>query len=377
MVAARVCFSTDVEILPDEALMSLMICDTLWITSTALRVSSWTPSILRAMSSAALALWLASSLISWATTAKPLPASPAEVASIVALSASRLVCRAIILIVSVTLLISAPERFRSWMVSEAESAIRLASPAMFEPSWTSFSTSANELEISPTAPETTLTLVEVCSAAEEMVPTLMLISSLAELMDATLTLISSAAEAIVLMFDVSCSEALATLDAFIDACSLCDSSWFDTPERSLAEPAIPSETFWISVTMRLKASARVLVASESWPTSSCCSSGMRCRRSPSAIAWARLRTSGTGRVTDRVTRMATSPPSARPASVTPRIHAEPGRVRGRAAVAAGRGLRGEELVEVGDPRHALVPRGLRLDERDRGGAVVGVDLARA
>ena len=71
------------------------------------------------------------------------------------------------------------------MVSEAESAIRLASPAMFEPCWTSFNTSANELEISLTAPETTLTLVEVCSAAEEIVPTLMLISSLAELMDAT------------------------------------------------------------------------------------------------------------------------------------------------------------------------------------------------
>ena len=54
-------------------------------------------------------------------------------------------------------------------------------------------------------------------------PTLMLISSLAELIDATLTLISSAAEAMVLMFVVSCSDALATLDALSDACSLCDS----------------------------------------------------------------------------------------------------------------------------------------------------------
>ena len=53
---------------------------------------------------------------------------------------------------------------------------------------------------------------------------------------------------------------------------------------------------------------------------------------------------------------------------------QPGRVRGRAAVAAGRGLPGEELVELGDPRHALVDRGLRLDERQCGAAVGGVDL---
>jgi hypothetical protein len=39
----------------------------------------------------AFAVWLASDLTSLATTAKPLPASPARAASIVALSASRLV----------------------------------------------------------------------------------------------------------------------------------------------------------------------------------------------------------------------------------------------------------------------------------------------
>ncbi len=61
-------------------------------------------------------------------------------------------------------------------------------------------------------------------------------------MDATLTLISSAA-AIVLMFDDNCSDAVATLVAFSEACSLCWSNWFDTPESSLAEPASPSETF--------------------------------------------------------------------------------------------------------------------------------------
>jgi hypothetical protein len=43
------------------------------------------------MSSVAFAVWLASDLTSLATTANPLPASPARAASIVALSASRLV----------------------------------------------------------------------------------------------------------------------------------------------------------------------------------------------------------------------------------------------------------------------------------------------
>src|SRR5579859_7662798 len=44
-----------------------------------------------AMSSVALAVWLARVLTSLATTAKPLPASPARAASMVAFSASRLV----------------------------------------------------------------------------------------------------------------------------------------------------------------------------------------------------------------------------------------------------------------------------------------------
>ena len=47
------------------------------------------------ISSVALAVWLASALTSEATTAKPRPDSPARAASMVALSASRLVCAAI------------------------------------------------------------------------------------------------------------------------------------------------------------------------------------------------------------------------------------------------------------------------------------------
>ena len=51
---------------------------------------------------------------------------------------------------------------------------------------------------------------------------------------------------------------------------------------------------------------------------------------------------------------------------------EPARVRGLAEVAAGRGLLGEQLVEVGDPRRAFVHRDLRLVEGQRGAAIDGV-----
>jgi len=50
------------------------------------------------ISSVAFAVWLASDLTSEATTAKPRPASPARAASMVAFSASRLVCSAIAVI---------------------------------------------------------------------------------------------------------------------------------------------------------------------------------------------------------------------------------------------------------------------------------------
>jgi methyl-accepting chemotaxis protein len=59
------------------------------------------------MSSVARAVSLASSLTSLATTAKPLPASPARAASMVALRASRFVCCAIEVITLMTLPISA------------------------------------------------------------------------------------------------------------------------------------------------------------------------------------------------------------------------------------------------------------------------------
>ena len=64
------------------------------IASTAAPVETCTAAIWPAISSVALAVCTASDFTSDATTAKPRPASPARAASMVALSASRLVCPA-------------------------------------------------------------------------------------------------------------------------------------------------------------------------------------------------------------------------------------------------------------------------------------------
>jgi hypothetical protein len=76
---------------------------------TALPTSVWIACTRPAMSSVARAVSIASSLTSVATTANPLPASPARAASIVALSASRFVCSAIEVIEVMTLPISAED----------------------------------------------------------------------------------------------------------------------------------------------------------------------------------------------------------------------------------------------------------------------------
>ncbi|MCB0184630.1 MAG: hypothetical protein KDE31_10210 [Caldilineaceae bacterium] len=93
------------------------------IASTADCVSAWIDPTLPRISSVAVDVCLARSLTSPATTAKPFPASPARAASIVAFSASRLVCSAIELITSTTLPISADEspRARTMPVTCADS----------------------------------------------------------------------------------------------------------------------------------------------------------------------------------------------------------------------------------------------------------------
>ncbi|KPL55533.1 hypothetical protein ABB55_27600 [Prosthecomicrobium hirschii] len=73
------------------------------IALTAASVSVWIAAICCAISSVARAVWPASDFTSAATTAKPRPASPARAASMVALSASRLVCSAMSRISETTL----------------------------------------------------------------------------------------------------------------------------------------------------------------------------------------------------------------------------------------------------------------------------------
>ena len=72
------------------------------IASTTDAVADVIASICAWTSSVALAVWLARFFTSDATTAKPLPASPARAASMVAFNASRLVCAAMLRIRSTT-----------------------------------------------------------------------------------------------------------------------------------------------------------------------------------------------------------------------------------------------------------------------------------
>ena len=72
------------------------------ILPTTSRVSAWIEVICALISSVAFAVWVASDFTSLATTANPLPASPARAASMVALSASRFVCEAIWLMRPIT-----------------------------------------------------------------------------------------------------------------------------------------------------------------------------------------------------------------------------------------------------------------------------------
>ena len=75
------------------------------IAETAVVVTVCMLTICWRISSVAFAVWLARLFTSEATTAKPRPASPARAASMVAFSASRLVCEAMVWIRSTTTLI--------------------------------------------------------------------------------------------------------------------------------------------------------------------------------------------------------------------------------------------------------------------------------
>ena len=105
-LVVTVCSSTAEAMLLEMSLIWLMMALISSMAVTAPLVSVWMASIFWLISSVALAVCLASSLTSLATTAKPLPASPARAASMVAFSASRLVCCAMEVMTLITLPIS-------------------------------------------------------------------------------------------------------------------------------------------------------------------------------------------------------------------------------------------------------------------------------
>ena len=95
LLGGAACSSTAAAMAAAISAMRPMVPPISLIAATDSCVAVCMPAICVPISSVALAVCAASALTSWATTAKPLPASPARAASIVALSASRLVCSAI------------------------------------------------------------------------------------------------------------------------------------------------------------------------------------------------------------------------------------------------------------------------------------------
>src|SRR6516162_9427329 len=162
-----VCSSTAPAIVFWMSLIWLMILPIWAMASTALLVSPWMASILRPMSSVALAVCLASSLTSLATTAKPLPASPARAASMVAFRASRFVCWAILVMTLMTLPISALLSPSLATVALVFSATLTAEVATRAASLALLAISLMLAPISSAAVDTVVTLLLTCSAAAE------------------------------------------------------------------------------------------------------------------------------------------------------------------------------------------------------------------
>ena len=135
--------------------------------STEVLVDVWINPTFWPISAVALAVCSASALTSWATTAKPRPASPARAASIVALSASRLVCSAIAWI-----RLSTPSM--RWVaaaspsISATDLSVRWPACSTALADWRTWRPiSSTEAESSSAALATAETLLEACSVAPE------------------------------------------------------------------------------------------------------------------------------------------------------------------------------------------------------------------
>jgi len=133
-------------------------------------VSRWIASIRRPMSSVARAVSLASSFTSFATTAKPLPASPARAASMVAFKARRFVCCAMAVIILITLPISADDAPRRDTVSSVVLASATPREATLAASWAFLAISRMLAPISSTPALMVLMFMLTCSAAAATTP---------------------------------------------------------------------------------------------------------------------------------------------------------------------------------------------------------------
>ena len=163
------------------------------IAATARRVSPCMASILPPISSVARAVSRASSLTSLATTAKPLPASPARAASIVALRASRFVCSAIDVITFTTLPISVLEWPRAFIVDDVVPAMSTACRAVAAAAWAFLAISWMLVTRLSIDPDTIRALPLTCSAAADTRLAWAVVSSAAALI-CWLTLVSSSDE---------------------------------------------------------------------------------------------------------------------------------------------------------------------------------------
>jgi len=123
------CSSTALATVCCTSLSRPIRCEMALIALMAALVSAWMAAMRRPTSAVDSAVWRARFLTSLATTAKPRPASPARAASMVAFSASRLVCSAMPEMASTTVPMPCeltPSRFTAASASPARPA---ASPA--------------------------------------------------------------------------------------------------------------------------------------------------------------------------------------------------------------------------------------------------------
>ncbi len=116
---------------PSMRAMTSVICS---MAPAAAPASAWVALMRVTISSVARAVCCASSLTSPATTAKPLPISPARAASMVAFSASRFVCSAMEVMSLTTSPISREEAERRSRIAEASAALLTAAEATEEAS---------------------------------------------------------------------------------------------------------------------------------------------------------------------------------------------------------------------------------------------------